>query len=603
MRVWAIFFITLVFFIAATRASAQEGAYSTRYDFNFYFDQNTDVLDVALDITLSNLRSDVYITEYTLRLPKHIDFKNLRVSDDFGKIPYVTSQLKNAKQITFKFGEPETGRSINTLKLQYSLDNMRVMQGSIQEAILPLIDVSEQGTVNVSLHLPKGFDQAVSISKPIPTNISYGVITWEDVKEKAILVLFGESQVYEVQLRYSLQNNGIVPKKQTIALPPETLYQKNYVQTLQPQPDRTFTDDDGNFLAEYTLLPRSSKDITYKGYVEVFVKPQSTLRDVMRRMFETQEDFLLTEHKLWSLGTMLAQVPSKDLRSAYGIYSYILEKLEYAPSRLRQKSQRFGAERALIEPQNAVCTEYSDLFIALAREKGIPAREIEGYAYSVNDQLRPLSLAKDLLHAWPEYYDRQQEIWRQVDPTWEDTSGINYFSGFDVNHIALAIHGKDPKMPLPAGFYKTEDRKDETVKITDDKPTSQVNLDMRTSIREILTSGQSYTDTVTVTNNSNTYIHSIQIVPQASNIVFDPPSLSVSFLAPYETKTYPFTYRTTDQFEPTDTISFTYAGSVLGTEIVRIIKQQSRDALIIGGSFVGIIVLLLLYFKMRSMHA
>ena len=102
MRVWAIFFITLVFFIAATRASAQEGAYSTRYDFNFYFDQNTDVLDVALDITLSNLRSDVYITEYTLRLPKHIDFKNLRVSDDFGKIPYVTSQLKNAKQITFK---------------------------------------------------------------------------------------------------------------------------------------------------------------------------------------------------------------------------------------------------------------------------------------------------------------------------------------------------------------------------------------------------------------------------------------------------------------------------------------------------------------------
>ena len=88
--------------------------------------------------------------------------------------------------------------------------------------------------------------------------------------------------------------------------------------------------------------------------------------------------------------------------------------------------------------------EFTDLFIAIAREKGIYSREIQGYGFSLDQKLQPLSLSSDILHAWPEYYDTKTESWIAVDPTWENTSGINYFSSFDLNHIVFVIHGKKP---------------------------------------------------------------------------------------------------------------------------------------------------------------
>ena len=55
--------------------------------------------------------------------------------------------------------------------------------------------------------------------------------------------------------------------------------------------------------------------------------------------------------------------------------------------------------------------EFTDLFVAIARAAGIPARESVGYAYTTNSRLRPLSLVTDVLHAWPEYYDADKKIW------------------------------------------------------------------------------------------------------------------------------------------------------------------------------------------------
>ena len=71
--------------------------------------------------------------------------------------------------------------------------------------------------------------------------------------------------------------------------------------------------------------------------------------------------------------------------------------------------------------------EFTDLFIAIAREKGIYSREIQGYGFLWIQKLQPLSLSSDILHAWPEYFDLKTENWVAVDPTWENTSGIDYF--------------------------------------------------------------------------------------------------------------------------------------------------------------------------------
>lgn len=101
--------------------------------------------------------------------------------------------------------------------------------------------------------------------------------------------------------------------------------------------------------------------------------------------------------------------------------------------------------------------EFTDLFIALARAAGIPAREVNGFAYTNNDKLKPLGLVADLLHSWPEYWDDGKKLWVPIDPTWEKTTGgVDFFNKTDMNHFVFVIHGQNSETPYPAGSYKLD---------------------------------------------------------------------------------------------------------------------------------------------------
>jgi hypothetical protein len=113
-----------------------------------------------------------------------------------------------------------------------------------------------------------------------------------------------------------------------------------------------------------------------------------------------------------------------------------------------------GALSALENKTDAICTEFTDVFIAIARAAGIPAREINGYAYTENPDVQPISLVADVLHAWPEYWASDRKVWVPVDPTWGSTSGINYFDNLDLRHFSFVIHGENDDRPYPAGSYK-----------------------------------------------------------------------------------------------------------------------------------------------------
>jgi len=124
--------------------------------------------------------------------------------------------------------------------------------------------------------------------------------------------------------------------------------------------------------------------------------------------------------------------------------------------------QRNGALKALNKEVPAACMEFTDLFITLARSAGIPARELNGYAINVYQNVSlPLSIklkSGDFLHSWPEYYDPNFG-WVPVDPTWGNTSQLDFFSKLDNSHFAFVIKGRDSEYPLPAGFYRTDDNK------------------------------------------------------------------------------------------------------------------------------------------------
>ena len=146
---------------------------------------------------------------------------------------------------------------------------------------------------------------------------------------------------------------------------------------------------------------------------------------------------------------------SKKLRTPRQIYDYVSTKLKYDYTRVKPNVERLGGVNALKNPESAICMEFTDLFITLARASGIPAREINGYAYTENPEIQPLSLVNDVLHAWPEYYDVDKGVWIPVDPTWGSTTGgVDYFTKLDLRHFTFVIHGVSDTKPYPAGSYK-----------------------------------------------------------------------------------------------------------------------------------------------------
>jgi hypothetical protein len=159
--------------------------------------------------------------------------------------------------------------------------------------------------------------------------------------------------------------------------------------------------------------------------------------------------------------------------------------------------------------------EFTDLFIALARASGIPAREVNGYAFSENPKVQPLSLVADVLHSWPEYWDEEKGVWVPIDPTWADTTGgKDYFNTFDLNHVAFVIHGANDQYPLPAGSYKKDAKpqKDVYVEVLEDASYPQVETyEIRESKKKLTLGKHVWNIALVNTGNVSQYEQEIHV--------------------------------------------------------------------------------------------
>jgi hypothetical protein len=166
--------------------------------------------------------------------------------------------------------------------------------------------------------------------------------------------------------------------------------------------------------------------------------------------------------------------------------------------------------------------EFTDLFIAIARAAGIPARQAVGYAYTTNSRLRPLSLISDVLHAWPEYYDFDKKVWIAVDPTWANTTGgVNYFDKLDFNHIVFALQGVSSNYPYPAGFYRRNGKttKDVAVDFANSaftKPTAKLSAEF--SFPNMVTAGISSRGSLTISNTQGVAVPEVSADIQSAPV-------------------------------------------------------------------------------------
>ena len=408
----------------------------------------------------------------------------------------------------------------------------------------------------------------------------------------------GDFQLYKANINYHIKNTSVTNKKHIITLPPDTSYQQLIINSLTPTPDRVFLDTDNNYLAEYSVKPLSVLDINLNSDIKIFIKPRPELNIASQQILTKQKKYLLSPKKYWQLNnTVSSDLASFKPTQIKEIFNLVTAKLSYSTKKL-VSNRRLGASTAYINPDISVCTEYTDLFVGLSRYFGYYTREIQGFAYTIDKTIRPVIAGIDVLHTWPEYYDASLQLWRPVDPTWADTANIDYFSSFDANHIALAIHGKDSTKPLPAGFFKVKPTKDINISIAKKMPKLLNRLDLSDNIPKSLAIGKKLQSKITIRNSGNYFQYNIKVKLESDAIKFDQSEYIIPVLAPYQDNQLNINYQLTNKSVKSTLIRFIINNQLQETKQLTVSSFLPTTFItLISLTFIVIIVVALLIKK------
>ena len=462
-----LFIFLLLYFIIPNKALATgDGKFAVSYDIKYNV-AATGITTVNETVLLKNLSSNYYATEYSSKIVDE-KIENIRGFDALG--PLKTKVSNSNLKVYFNDKVYGLGRTYQWT-LSYETSEIAKKSGRIWEIILPKpSDTEDIENYTITLNVPKEFGLPAYLKPQPKTGF---VWTKDEIKTSGIFAAFGDYQNYNFRLTYHLDNKNVIPVRTEVALPPTTSYQEIFLQSLDPRPEDVIIDQDGNWLAQYNLNPREHKDIILTGTAIVYLQPRYP--EKITNLID-----LIAQKKYWDTADPEILDVASKYRTPKELYDFTVSTLTYDAAKIDQEIVRMGAKNALLSPESAICMEFTDLFVSLARAKKIPARELEGYALTTNEKRQPVALKRDILHAWPQYWNSDQGGWINVDPTWENTTGgIDYFNQFDFNHLVFAIHGMDSSYPPPAGAYKgNNDTKDVLVSFGMDKPTTLENLEL-----------------------------------------------------------------------------------------------------------------------------
>lgn len=540
-----IFLAIFLFCLFLTPKTLKASNFDTSYNTSYLLDKN-GTAEVSQEITIKNKDPEFFASEYTLSvIGKSIkDISAFEFVNEKNKLTKKILETKIGKSnedttLTILFERALVGKQKSRVfNIEYKIDNLAFKNGEVWDLSIPRLSSEDQlENYTVSLSIPKSFGILSYISpKPKKTEDNLDNYSFffdkESLSSSTVTAIFGEFQVFKLSLIYHLENVNLQEGNINIALPPDSIFQKVFYNSIEPKPKRIYLDDDGNWLASYSLEANKKIDVFVSLYAQIFAKPQ----DKYHKISGLDNNFYLSETNFWQTNNEKIKKFSSILKTPKSIYNFVSSKLSYNYDKIGSKPSRLGAIGALDNPSFAVCSEFTDLFIAMTRSVGIPSREINGYAFASNPRLQPLSLVADTLHSWPEYWNTELGIWKPVDPTWQNTSGINYFDSFDLNHIVFAIHGKEDNYPYPAGSYKNlEATKDVQVEIANLPEGREESYDIILSEKPISFPFWPFKRNFRLTNTGKISIYdsSVNIIIEGARLTH-PQEYNIGFIAPFD---------------------------------------------------------------------
>ncbi len=591
----SILFFSL-FTLALTPSVHAAGEFQTDYKVTYSIDQNGKT-SASEDIVLKNKTPNIYADQFELKIGS-TKVENVGAKDSAGPMKTDVKFENNVTTINVKFNQRVIGID-KTLpwSLTYTSGELANKAGQIWEISIPRLAQSPDiNSYQATVLVPQSFGP---IAFAVPQPQSAGLISQnqqytfgrDQLFASGIAMSFGQTQVFSLNLHYHIQNNNITTQTEQIALPPDNNYQKIVIDKIDPPPVNVDVDRDGNFLAKYKLKPQTQLEIQVTGYVEVFSKP---FRNIDQKLTPQDKAIYTQPDTYWETNNPQIKDKARELKTPQAIYNFVAGYLTYSNNRLQKlkddlqkqpPSGRLGAAAAFATPKEAVCTEFTDLFIALARSTGIPAREVEGYAYTQNERLRPLSLeltSGDILHAWPEYWDDNLG-WVQVDPTWGSTSGgLDYFNKLDFDHITLVQRGASSTFPLPTGAYKKtggKNKKDIDISFAASLPTPTATPQLALTVADKIISAVPVTISAQIKNLGSASIIGQKLTLSSSKLTpidklirpingSGENSIDVALLPPYAVRNYDFRFQNKRLFTRTqDNLILSYDDSQISKPV------------------------------------
>ncbi len=270
-----------------------------------------------------------------------------------------------------------------------------------------------------------------------------------------------ESTDLEISIIVEVKNLGNSPATDIplrLAVPMDGLDHQEVI-SIDPslEPERFSNDTWGNEFIHYTideLDPGTSFNLT----INVILRLTSIDNDISRSSgtLGPEEEAELSRYLLDSslinvndpsiveIAREIAK-RSEDLTDiAWNTYEWVLDNIYY-----QQIPGEWDAVTTLRNEEGG-SAEMSNLYVALLRANGIPARRVSGWGnfFEVGEELALTRFS----HGWTEFHVPDMG-WVQVDPAWGKTSRFDNFARTDADHVVLT-KGADVKF-LWRGPYST----------------------------------------------------------------------------------------------------------------------------------------------------
>jgi hypothetical protein len=384
---------------------------------------------------------------------------------------YSVDQSASNPIVNIKFDRDiEFGSPFN-VNVSYRSKGVIYKSGKVRDIFIPgfaedfvFSDADRIEAFTTTVRIPKSLG---NISFAIPNGVitsegDFNIVTFnkEDLVGRSAWIEIGTEQVYEFSINQEFpKSNDIIFGTNTykVVLPRNiksgNITQEVFFTEISPKPVSVYEDENGNLIGEFTVPSRDSGTISVKGYAKLtkveidytkYIGAASAVPNDIINLntapgaYWESDNSLIKQAAIEAIGDLDPET-APVFSIAQKLYEYVIEKIDYSNIKRFGINERQGALKTL-QGGAAVCMEYSDLYIALLRSLGIPARAVLGYGYTGIDSTDSSE------HQWVEVYIPELG-WISVDTTWGESAPE--LVGGDLNHFYVHVASENPNTPSP----------------------------------------------------------------------------------------------------------------------------------------------------------